>query len=86
MNFKRNSILMLASIPLIAIGLAACGSSKSSSSSSTSASAPTPPKASSGTVSVKSISGAGNVLVDSKGNALYTNTKDSGSKVACTGS
>ena len=86
MNLRRNSILTFASIPLVAIGLAACGSSNSSSSSSTSASAATPAKASSGTVSVKSISGAGNVLVDSKGNALYTNDMDSGSKVACTGS
>src|SRR5581483_4558457 len=45
-----------------------------------------PTSASGDTVSTKSIGGISNVLVDSKGMALYTNNMDSGSKVACTGS
>ena len=83
MHLRRNSILMVASVPLLALGLAACGSSNSSSNNSTAA-ASTSGGAS--TVSTKSISGVGNALVDSKGDVLYTNNMDSGSKVACTGS
>lgn len=83
---RRKSILALASVSLLAIGLAACGSSSNSSSSSTSASAASSAATGSGTVSTKTISGTGTVLVDSKGNPLYTNNRDSGSKVACTGS
>src|SRR5262249_42734016 len=37
------------------------------------------------TVSTKSVSGVGTVLVDSSGQALYTNNRDSGMNVACTG-
>jgi predicted lipoprotein with Yx(FWY)xxD motif len=85
MYLRRNSILILASVPLIAIGLAACGSSNSSSGSAAASNASST-TAAPGTVSVKSISGTGTVLVDSKGNALYTNNQDSGSKVACSGS
>ena len=83
MHLRRNSILMLASVPLLALGLAACGGSNNSSDNSTAA-ASTSGCAS--TVSTKSISGTGTVLVDSKGDALYTNNQDSGSKVLCTGS
>ena len=73
---------MLLSVPVLAIGLAACGSSSSSTTSSTATS--TGGVAS--TVSTKSISGVGSVLVDAKGDVLYTNNQDSGSKIACTGS
>jgi predicted lipoprotein with Yx(FWY)xxD motif len=83
MHFKRNSILMFASVPLLALGLAACGGNSNSSDNGTAA-ASTSGGAS--TVSTKSISGVGNALVDSKGDVLYTNNRDSGSKVACTGS
>jgi predicted lipoprotein with Yx(FWY)xxD motif len=83
--FRRNPILTAAGVLLVAIGLAACGGSSSSSSSSSAAAAPSTATGS-GTVSTQNISGAGTVLVDSKGNALYTNNRDSGSKVACTGS
>ncbi len=83
MHLRRNSILMFASVPLLALGLAACGGSSSSNSSSTAAASTS---AGASTVSTKSISGVGNALVDSKGDVLYTNNMDSGSKVACTGS
>ena len=36
------------------------------------------------TVSTKSVSGVGTVLVDSKGDVLYTNNQDTASKMACT--
>jgi predicted lipoprotein with Yx(FWY)xxD motif len=37
------------------------------------------------TVSIKSIGGAGKVLVDAKGRALYSNDDERGGKVMCTG-
>ena len=82
MLHSRRSILVLASVPVISIALAACGSSNNSSSSSSTAATNA---ATGGTVSVRSVSGVGNVLVDAQGNTLYTNNQDSGSKVACTG-
>lgn len=84
MHRKRNSILIFAGVPLLALALAACGGS-SNSSDTTSTSAASSTTGGSGTVSTKSVSGVGNVLVDSKGAALYTNDMDSGSKIACTG-
>jgi predicted lipoprotein with Yx(FWY)xxD motif len=75
----RPQLLTLFAIA-IAIGLAACGSSDESTGSTT---------ASAGggdTVSVSSVSGTGEVLVDSGGNALYTSDEEAGGKVACRGS
>jgi predicted lipoprotein with Yx(FWY)xxD motif len=85
-RLNRNSTLMLAAVPLIAIGLAACGSSNNSSTTNASTGTATPVSSGGATVSTMSVSGAGNALVDSKGDVLYTNNKDTGSKVACTGS
>jgi predicted lipoprotein with Yx(FWY)xxD motif len=84
MHLGRKSILGIAGAALLALGLAACGGSDNSSTSSAS-------QASGGggggqTVATKSISGVGNVLVDSSGKVLYTNDMDTGSKIACTGS
>jgi predicted lipoprotein with Yx(FWY)xxD motif len=84
MHRRRGRILMLLSVPVLAIGLAACGGN--SSSSSTTGSAATSTGGVTSTVSTKSISGVGSVLVDAKGDVLYTNNQDSGSKIACTGS
>jgi len=85
MNRRRAPLLTVAVMALVAIGLAACGGS-SNSSDSASAAANTTAAGGSDTVSTKSISGVGTVLVDSHGNALYTNNQDSGMNVACTGS
>jgi predicted lipoprotein with Yx(FWY)xxD motif len=82
MHLRRGSILMLLSVPVLAIGLAACGGGSNSSGSTSSAATST----GGGGVSTKSISGVGTVLVDAKGDVLYTNNQDSGSKIACTGS
>ncbi len=76
---RHAPLLTIALVALAALGLAACGGSGSSSGSST-ASAST----AAGTISTKSISGVGTVLVDSSGQALYTNNRDSGKTVACT--
>ena len=84
MHPRRCHILILLSVPVLAIGLAACGSNSSSSSTTSSTATSTGGAAS--TVSTKSISGVGTVLVDAKGDTLYTNNQDSGSKIACTGS
>jgi predicted lipoprotein with Yx(FWY)xxD motif len=77
----NRAILALTVLPVLAIGLAACGGSSSSDSST----AAEDPASGGQTVTTKSISGTGDVLVDSSGAALYTNDMDTGSKVACTG-
>ena len=89
MNRRRAPLLTVAVMALVAIGLAACGGSSNSSDSASAAANTTASgttASASDTVSTKSISGVGTVLVDSKGNALYTNNQDSGMNVACTGS
>lgn len=85
MKFRRGFLALFA-VPVLAIGLAACGGSSNSSGSSSNASstAPAQTSAGSGTVSTKSVSGVGTVLVDSKGDVLYTNNQDTASKQACT--
>lgn len=84
MKFKRAPLLTVAAMALVAIGLAACGGSSNSSDSASAAANTT--AGGSDTVATKSISGVGTVLVDSKGDALYTNNQDSGMNVACAGS
>src|SRR4051794_21891410 len=79
----KRAILAIAILPVLAIGVAACGSSNSSSDPSSTTAAST--AGGGGTVATKSVSGVGDVLVDSSGAVLYTNDMDSGSKIACTG-
>ena len=83
MHFRRGYLAFIA-VPVLAIGLAACGGSSSSSTSTSAPAAQT--AASSDTVATKSVSGVGTVLVDSKGDVLYTNNQDTASKMACTSS
>ena len=85
MNLKRAPLLTIAAVALVAIGLAACGGGSNSSDSASGAAGNTTASGSD-TVSTKSISGVGTVLVDSQGMALYTNNQDSGMNIACTGS
>ncbi len=66
-----------------AAGLSACGGSSSSSSSASSGSKPA---ATGDTVSLKSVSGVGAVLVDSKGFALYSPDQEKSGTVRCIGS
>ena len=84
MNLKRAPLLTIAAVALVAIGLAACGGGSNSSDNASAAGNTT--ASGSDTVSTKSISGVGTVLVDSQGMALYTNNQDSGMNIACTGS
>jgi predicted lipoprotein with Yx(FWY)xxD motif len=63
-----------------ALGLAACGGSNDSNATAAS------PPASSDTVAVSDIGSAGQVLVDSQGNALYTPEQEANGKIMCTGS
>jgi predicted lipoprotein with Yx(FWY)xxD motif len=86
MNLKRAPLLSIAAVALVAIGLAACGGSDNNSNSSAGATDGMASSAGGGgqTVSTKSFSGVGNVLVDSSGAALYTNDMDTASKIACT--
>jgi predicted lipoprotein with Yx(FWY)xxD motif len=86
MKRRRAPLLMIAVVALAAIGLVACGGSSNSSDSASAAANTTAGDTGSGsTVSTKSISGVGTVLVDSSGQALYTNNRDSGMNIACTG-
>jgi predicted lipoprotein with Yx(FWY)xxD motif len=62
-----------------AVGLSACGSSSSGSGGPK-------PAAAGDTVSLKSVSGVGTVLVDSKGFALYSPDQERSGTVRCTGS
>lgn len=81
----KRAILVIAAVSVIAVGVAACGGSNDNSDSSNAAATVSAPATGADTVTVKSISGTGDVLVDSSGAALYTNNMDSGSKIACTG-
>jgi predicted lipoprotein with Yx(FWY)xxD motif len=75
-------LVALAAALALAVALAACGDDDSSSSDNSTEAA----SSSAGdTVSVQSVSGAGDVLVDAQGMALYTNDQDTMSKIACTG-
>jgi predicted lipoprotein with Yx(FWY)xxD motif len=69
--------LLAAATVAASLVLAGCGGGGSSSSST--------PAATSTTVAVKSISGVGDVLVDSAGKALYSSNVEAGGKVMCTG-
>jgi predicted lipoprotein with Yx(FWY)xxD motif len=82
MLHTKRAILGIAILSVLAIGLAACGGSSNSSDPTTAASSG---GGSANTVSTKSISGTGDVLVDSSGAALYTNDMDTATKIACTG-
>jgi predicted lipoprotein with Yx(FWY)xxD motif len=82
MNLRRAPLLTFAAMALVAIGLAACGGSSNSNSNASAATT----GGGGQTVSTKSFSGVGTVLVDSSGQALYTNNRDSGKNIACTGS
>jgi predicted lipoprotein with Yx(FWY)xxD motif len=87
MKRRHAPLLTLAVVALAAIGLVACGGSDNSNDSSNSASAGGTATGSGGgnqTVATKSISGVGDVLVDSTGKVLYTNDMDTGSNIACT--
>lgn len=86
MKLRRGSILTMLAVPAVAIGLAACGGSSNSSSGATASNAAQTTTGGSSTVSTKSVGGVGTVLVDSKGDVLYTNNQDTSSKVVCSGS
>ncbi len=63
-----------------AVGLSACGSTSNSGSGASKQAA------ASDTVSMKSVSGVGSVLVDSKGFALYSPTQEQSGTIHCTAS
>ncbi len=74
----NRAILAIAILSALTVVLAACGGSGSNSDTGSAA-------AGGATVATKAIAGTGEVLVDSKGQALYTNDMDSRAKIACTG-
>ena len=80
MHLGRKSILGIAVVALLALGLAACGGDDDSDSDSAGGMG-----AGGGaqTVATQSVSGVGDVLVDSSGMALYTNDIDTRSKITC---
>ncbi len=77
-------LLLLAITSLIAVAIAACGGDDDDS-GSTEPAAATSAATTGSTISVQSIGDAGEVLVDAQGRAVYTNDRDKGSMIACTG-
>jgi predicted lipoprotein with Yx(FWY)xxD motif len=68
-------LLTISAAAIAAVTLAACGSSSGSGGGSSGAT----------TVSLKQLSGAGTVLVDAQGRALYAADQEAGGKIRCTG-
>ncbi len=77
--FGRGSRILTLIGLAAALGLAACGSSEDETSSASAGAA------SGDTVAVSNIDGAGEVLVDAGGNALYTPDEEASGKISCTG-
>jgi predicted lipoprotein with Yx(FWY)xxD motif len=77
---RTRFLAVLLAIPAIAAGVAACGGGDDDSGDMTAAGSEA-----GSTVSVESLGDAGEVLVDEQGAALYTNDRDTASKIACTG-
>jgi predicted lipoprotein with Yx(FWY)xxD motif len=73
-------LLLPLALGVLVLAAAACGSSSGGAASGSTSSGTTT------TVSVKHVDGVGNVLVDSKGEALYSPMQEAGGKVLCTGS
>jgi len=73
-------LLLAVALGVLALAAAACGSSSGGAASGSTSSGTTT------MVSVKHVDGVGNVLVDSKGEALYSPMQEAGGKVLCTGS
>jgi predicted lipoprotein with Yx(FWY)xxD motif len=82
MHVGRKAILAIATTAVLALAVAACGGSSDNSDNNAAASSG---GSGDGSVSTKSVSGVGDVLVDAQGAALYTNDMDTASKIACTG-
>jgi predicted lipoprotein with Yx(FWY)xxD motif len=82
-TFSRRSLrfaILAVVAAAAAVALAACGSSDNG---STATAATTP--SGNDTVSMMTVDGAGSVLVDSQGNALYTPDQEASGKIMCTG-
>jgi predicted lipoprotein with Yx(FWY)xxD motif len=80
--FGRGSRILTLIGLVAALGLVACGGSDDSTDPATTSDTGT---SGSDTVALASISGAGEVLVDSAGNALYTPDEEANGKIKCTG-
>jgi predicted lipoprotein with Yx(FWY)xxD motif len=80
MRGKTRFLAMLLLVSAIAVGVGACGGGDDDSGDTTMAASEA-----GSTISVESLGDAGEVLVDEQGAALYTNDRDTASKIACTG-
>jgi predicted lipoprotein with Yx(FWY)xxD motif len=82
MNRIRPTLLTMAAAPLIALTVAACGSSGGRASAS-----PTPPTTSTGQPATVGVANTtlGPILVNSQGRTLYLFQKDTGTTSTCTG-
>ena len=67
------------------LALSACGGSMSSSSGSSATSTAGSSETAASMVSTQKVSGAGIVLVDSRGDALYSPAQEQGGRILCTG-
>jgi predicted lipoprotein with Yx(FWY)xxD motif len=80
MHLRSKSVLTLGTALLLALAVAACGGNDDDSDSASAGGM----SGGDQTVATESISGVGDVLVDSSGMALYTNDVDTRSRIACT--
>jgi predicted lipoprotein with Yx(FWY)xxD motif len=79
--------IVLVALGLAALaGLTACGGSGGGSTTPAAAGGTTATASTGTTVSQKNVSGVGEILVDSKGDALYSAEQESGSAIKCTDS
>jgi predicted lipoprotein with Yx(FWY)xxD motif len=81
MNPIRTYPTLLATAAVATLLVSGCGSGNSSGAASTSGGSSTAQ-----TVSLRKVDGVGDVLVDAKGEALYSADQEGGGKVLCTGS
>jgi predicted lipoprotein with Yx(FWY)xxD motif len=74
-----------AAVPIIALGVAACGSNGAATTTSPTTTSPATNGGPPATVGVASSNSLGSILVDSQGRTLYLFGKDSGTTSTCTG-
>jgi predicted lipoprotein with Yx(FWY)xxD motif len=79
-TIPRARVAALAATAALGVALSACGGNDETATTSSSASSPGGKQA---TVSLKSIDGVGDVLVNSSGQALYFSDQEAGGKIMC---
>ena len=85
---RSRPIALIASavaVPLISLGIAACGGGSNDNNATAATAPPTTASGQAATLGTASAGSLGTVLVDSKGDTLYLFQKDTGTKSTCAG-